>query len=494
MPSTTSALAHVLALSRLRDDDVTWRLLRADNGPVVVAVLGELLGGDERRLSASEFTGRLDDELDALRGHGFALPKNAQGYTTDWREAGYLIRRPSPEARGETYELSAGALAAIRILDGLAEPRQTATESRLSSIQAQLERLAIDTDPDATRRLETLHEQRDAIDEQIERIGAGDLDAYLLDDERAVERVNDILAQVSELPSDFARVRGAFEGLNRTLRERIVESGPTQGHVLDEVFRGVDLISESEHGRSFAAFSALVLDPERGAAFDADVERVLDRSFASKLTASERRALRRFMRSLTELSGEIHDVITGFARGLRRFVQSQDFQRDRVLRRVIEDALGAAVGTAAAVPPYQQTRLALELSSIETASAGAIELHNPGSFDATRPIIANEPELVDLEALKAIARETEIDFDELTGNINVELLRAEIVTVAGVLARHTATQGVASVVGLIALAESFGERVEGETETVTWTGRGAADIDVEREALIPSYRFTRRIA
>jgi len=63
-----------------------------------------------------------------------------------------------------------------------------------------------------------------------------------------------------------------------------------------------------------------------------------------------------------------------------------------------------------------------------------------------------------------------------------------------------ATQGVASVVGLIALAEASGERIEGESEPVTWRGRSVATAagrptaEVERMALIPHYRFTRRIS
>lgn len=503
MATTSGALARVLALAKLRDDDVSWRLLRADNAPVIAGVLGDLLGGDARRMPAAEFFGHLDDELDELRAHGYSLPKNAQGYATDWRDAGFLIRRPSLDARGETFELSAGALAAIRTLDSLAAPRQTATESRLASIAAQLERLATDTDPDATRRLEQLHAQRDGIDAQIERIGAGDLDAYLIDDERALERARDILSQVAEMPSDFARVRAEFEQLNRMLRERIVESGPSQRHVLDEVFRGVDVIGDSEHGRSFAAFSALVLDPSRGAAFDADVDRVLDRTFADKLAAVDRRTLRRFMRTLSELSVEIQGVVTGFAKGLRRYVQSQDFQRDRMLRSALHDALGTAVAASARVPPYAPTGVHLELSSVAVSSIGAIELHNPGALDASTPIVANEPDIVDLAVLKAIARETEIDFDELTKNVDRVLKARREASIADVLDRFPASQGVASVVGLIALAEEFGECDESHVETVSWQGRsrhaGRATVPageasgIQRSARIPVYRFTRRV-
>ena len=498
MAAPSGARARVLALAKLREQDAAWRLLRADNAPVVAGLLGSLLGGDERRLAASDLIERLDIELDELRAHGLVLPRSAQGYAAEWREAGFLVRRPAEEARGETYELSAGALVAIRTLDGFSEPRQTATESRLASIAAQVEQLAVETDPDATRRLEQLSAQRDRLDAQIERIGTGELD--LLDEDRAIERARDILAQVAEVPSDFARVRAEFEQLNRMLRERIVESGESQRHVLDDVFRGVDLINESDEGRSFQAFSALVLDPARGAAFDDDIERVLDRGFASRLSATDRRNLRRFLATLKAHSSEIHGVVTGFARGLRRYVQSQDFQRDRVLRGLIRDALAAAVPASAEVPPYRETRATLALSTVHVSSVAAIRLHNPADFDASEPIETNESDTVDYEALKLLARETEIDFDELARNVNDVLLELPSCTISQVLDRFPATQGVASVVGLIALGAAQGVRSEssepgrphesGASETITWAG---TDGD-RRRARIPLYRFTGRVA
>lgn len=481
-----SALSQTHALTQLVETDATWRLLRADNAPVIAALISEHLGGEARRLPTDELHERIDHDLDALRAHGFTLPQSGQGYCAEWRRAGFLTRRPAEEARGETYELAPGALAAIRFLEQLAAPRPTITESRLASIGMQLGQLAIETDPDASRRLEQLHAQRDRIDAQIERIHAGDLDT--LDAARALERVRDILAQAEEIPSDFARVRAEFEKLNRDLRARIVESDATQRTVLDEVFRGVDLIGESDEGRSFAGFSALVLDPAVGSAFDDDISRVLDRDFAGELSAAQRRYLRRFTGTLKEHSGEIHAVITAFARGLRRYVQSQDYQRDRVLRGLLRTSLAAGVDASVRTKPYQPTSLRLDLSAVALGSVGGIRLHDPAELDASAPIVEHTAGTADLETLRALARATEIDFAELVDNVNAVLSEVEQCTVREVLQRHPASQGVASVVGLLTLAANQGT-APGGVETVRWNGADRA----AREADIPIYRFTGRL-
>jgi len=119
---------------------------------------------------------------------------------------------------------------------------------------------------------------------------------------------------------------------------------------------------------------------------------------------------------------------------------------------------------------------------------GAIRLHDPADLDASAPITEHVAGTADLEALRALARATEIDFAELIENVNDVLAEVEQCTVREVLERHPASQGVASVVGLLTLAANQGTTVAG-IETVRWQG---AD-EMARAADIPIYRFTGRL-
>lgn len=132
------AVAQVLELAQLAERDAAWKLLRADSAPVVAGLLGTHLGGDERRVDAEELYERIDADLERLRAQGLILPLTAKGYCGEWRSAGFLVRRPSSEARGETLELSPDAIAGIRFLLGRAAPRSSVTESRLASLAARI--------------------------------------------------------------------------------------------------------------------------------------------------------------------------------------------------------------------------------------------------------------------------------------------------------------------------------------------------------------------
>jgi len=472
----------------VRAEDVGWDLFRANHAALIAGLLGTHLADEHRRLPDVELYELLDADLDSLRDAGMQFSKTAQGYCADWRAAGYLIRRPLPGARGESLELSPGALNAITVLRQLAAPRQSVTESRLQSVASQLSRLAADTDPDSGRRLARLESERSRIDAEIERVRAGDID--VLDDQRALERVRDILAQAQEMPSDFARVRAEFDELNRRLREWVLDSEASQRPVLDDVFRGVDLIAESDEGKTFAAFSALVLDPDLGNDFDDSLNQLLARAFAAKLSGADRQFLRRFIPMLKGHAVEIHAVMTNFARGLRRYVQTQEYQRDRVLRQRLREVLNQALEVKEHVRPYADTGLQLELSAVAINSVGNLRLHDPSEFDASEEVLSNEATLIDLEALRRIARETEIDFAELIDAVDDAVEALGPCSVGQVLELHPATQGVASVVGLLALAVSHGLVQTANAEELAWRGTDG----VPRSARVVVHRFVAPIA
>ncbi|TRW45736.1 DUF3375 domain-containing protein [Georgenia yuyongxinii] len=493
-------LSAALAARRLAEDSSAWSLLRATNAPVAVAVLGAHLAGETRRVPAPVLHEAVEGDLEDLRAHGFELPRTGVQYCSDWLAAGYLVRRPG-ESREEHYELSDGALAAIRFVEQLADPRPSVTESRLATIVERIHRLAVDTDPDVTRRIAALTAERDRIDIQIAALTAGDVEE--LPEERAIERALDILSLAAEIPEDFARVRSSLEQLNRDLRRQLVEDPESRGTVLDDVFRGVDLLADSDAGRSFSAFYALVLDAERAATFEDEVDELVRRQFARRLTREQTSALSRMLHDLQDAGSEIHQVMTSFSRSLRRFVQSEELAEDRRVHRLVREALADAGALAGTVAPYRATGLDLSLTAVTASQISAMRLHNPADSETTEDVAPAPHELADLETLRALVRASEIDLAELTGNVNEVLAGRGPATIAEILAERPATQGVASVVGLLVLAEAHATRTrEGRAEHVTWSVAMAEEPAREpvtadhtlRGATIPEYLFEKEIA
>lgn len=476
-------LHTALAADRLTVDSPAWVLLRSRNAAATVALLGEHLGGEERRIAAPELFERLEHDLATLREHDFDMPRPAQAYCADWVADGILVRRAVEGSRDETYELSQGALVAIRFVLQLIEPRPSVTQSRLTTIIDRVHALTVASDPDAVSRLTALRARRDEIDAQIAEVEAGSY--AVLERERALEQALDILALADELPADFVRVRGEFERINRELRARLIEDVSSRGTVLDDVFRGVDHIAESEAGRSFEGFFSLILDNEQVTAFEDDVADLLARDFAEGLSPRQVRLLRRLLPGLQDASREIHDVMTAFSRSLRRFVQSEELVEHREIHRLLREAQRDALSLIGQLRPFDRTGFDLDLSSVPIDSVATLAPHDPSDHRSTYDVSATGQLLeVDWGSLVRAAREAEIDLRELRGNINETISRRGAVTLVEVLDDHPATQGVASVVGLLVLADEHATPLEG-LEDVGWL----APSGVRRAGRVPRRLF-----
>ena len=166
----------IASYQRLRGQPL-WRLLAADNGPIVLGLLQTHLLEANQSLPASILCERLTRDIEDLRARGEDLPQTAQAYVADWLAKGYLTRQFPSGASEEEYELSTAATQAIRLVSALIEPRASATESRLATVIQQLVRLAEETDIDPRSRIATLMAERERLDRDIDAIREGRLTA-----------------------------------------------------------------------------------------------------------------------------------------------------------------------------------------------------------------------------------------------------------------------------------------------------------------------------
>jgi hypothetical protein len=432
------------------------------------------------------FQDRIARNLDELRAEGVAgLPQSAQAYIAQWLAAGYIERRLPAGAAEEQYELSSATITAIRFVASLIEPRTAATESRLAAVIQQLTQVAEETDVDPRTRVARLLAERDRIDREIDRVRKGRVKP--LSDAQALERIREIIALADDLVADFQSVRERFEQLNRELRQQLMDSERSRGEVLSALFAGVDLIGESEAGRTFAAFWRLLTDPERSEALEQALDQVLARDVARQLEPRERRFLLRLTRSLLEQGGTVHEVLQSFARSLKNFVQNREYLHQRRLSQSLRESQSAALALKETVKITEHIGYTLQLSSSHVRSLSQWKLYDPALDQLAGGMEKGEVGLLDLETVGAMIAQSEIDFSALRANVRTLLAERPRASIAEVMGRFPATQGLGSVVGYLALGSKHGERAGQERQTVSWLGQ-----DEElRVASIPVIYFLR---
>jgi hypothetical protein len=451
---------------------------------VVVALLQHVLLTSDKVLPASILYERLGRALDELRAGGEDLPQAAQAYVANWLAHGWLVRRLAPGAHEEDFELSAEAMAAVRFVTSLLKRRTLATESRLAMVQRLVLELVEKSDANPETRVEALLAERDRLDREIEAVRGGSVGA--LAEDRALERAREVIALTDELAADFRRVRDDFDQLNRGLRQRLVEHEGSRGEVLEALFAGVDVIGQSDAGRTFAAFWRLLTDPEQSEALGEALEVLVSRTFAKRLDARERKFMLNLTHLLGDEGGSVHDVLQNFARSLKSFVQSREFLEQRRLHSLLTRATRAALSARDAVGPTRDIGYELTLTSSRIRSLSQWSLYDPAQRMADGAMRDADATSIDLEWIGELVRQSEIDFRTLRRHLHELLAERARVSIGEALARFPAEQGLGSVVGYVALGVKHGELMPG-VETVSWLGKD----DTHRKAKVPSIHFAR---
>lgn len=477
--SSLRLVAHYEAVRR----QPLGQLLAAANGPVVMALLETLWQGQPRSLPASLVEERLTRELTLLKNDGYDLPQSAANYLYDWLKHGWLERHLRHGATEEEYQLSSHTAQALRFMQTQLKHRSVATESRLANVITQLRQLADETNDDQAARLAHLEAERDRVLAEIEQVQRGHVKT--LSEGQALERLREVLALSEELTHDFHRVRDAFAQLNRKLRADILENEGSRGEVLESLFAGVDLIGNSEEGRTFKAFWRLLTSPDQSASLLEALDSVTSRPFARRLDPAERRFLYHFTDHLMTEGSQIHEVQLQFASSLKTFVQSRAFLEHRRIQDLLRQAQKAALELKETLSPTKTLPFALPSSLGEFRSPSQWRLHDPALHTLAAPLDTPTFDPLDLSQVGELVRQSDIDFPALKQQIRTLLTQRDQVTIHDVLQAYPASQGLGSVIGLVSLATRHAVPVPNATELIHWQDKAGTP----RHATLPVFYF-----
>lgn len=456
-----SSARELTARYRTLRDAPMWRLLASQQGPLVIGILQALLYEEERTLPGSVFLERLaplwaEAMLEAVS------PEDARALAARFVREGYLVTRLPAGVLEEQYELTAGALEAIRILSRALTRRSGPSESRLEMLAHAVVKLAQDADPDPARRIEQLEAEKRRIDEEIAAVKAGA--RTVLGKDAAQARTGDILELFAELLNDFRSVREEFDRLNLDLRERIMTSEGSRGDVLERFFAGYDEIAQSEAGLAFTGFYRLLTNESASAEMEAALERITQQPFYGELSLRERRTLAQLRSELLSRSMDTHDVMRRLAQSLRQFVESREYVEERRMGQLLREARAAAA--AAREDAHQRkTFLELVLPNADIHSPTQYELDDPSVDVENYDVSVAPPPEIDREALAQRIRFAEINYGELRLAVVEALGLAKMegrgkVSVSEVWSHVPNHQGLGSIVGLLTLAARYGEAAE----------------------------------
>ena len=478
-------------LDALRTSHPAWRLLRAENGPLIASVLHRVfLKSNVRQISEADLARHLDDDLFRLRREfgDDRFPKAARAYLTDWADdkSGWLRKRYVAGTDEPQYDLTPAAEAALAFLASLGGRAFIGTESRLRTGFDLLRTLVNDTETDVGVRKAELLRRRAEIDSEVARLDAGHVP--ILDDAVVRDRFHLIVETAQSLLSDFRAVEENFRRLDRDARVRISTWGGSKGELLERIFGDRDAISESDQGRSFRAFYDLLMSTDRQDELTGLLERML--ALEAIRRAKPDRRIRRVHYDWLIAAEATQQTVAKLSAELRRYLDDKAWLENRRIMQLLREIEARAHDIAE--DPLSQAAMGDGFMDIDAMAPDiALPMDRPLYTPPHRPVIADANarlarEEVPAEALFDLVH---VDRPRLEGHIRRSLQRRDQVTLTEIVSEHPLELGLAELVAYLAIASENDASLIDDTlrDAIAWTD----PLGVRRQAVMPKIIFVR---
>ncbi len=462
--------------NRLKAEHAAWRLLRADNAPLILAFVSEVFR-EESEVAFGRARVVLDSELNRLRDEGRDLDKSAGTYLREWLQAGWLRELDDQLTCTDACDV------ALHFCQSLEQREVNASASHLRIVQDAVNQLAVDLSPNPQERITLLEHKKAALQREIDNLTAGVVHELSRAEQR--ERIREIYQLAAVLTGDFRRVEDEIRSFDQNLRVQMIESGGSRGEVIMALLDKEQMLAESDSGRAFDGFFQLLCDQNRSVEFREQLRSILGRPAAHHLSNEEARFLAHLVRELTRESKRVFQVRRRTEESLRAYIESGAHLENRAVERLLRQLEQIAVRFNGSNINLE-TSLPLELptGSVKISSIDSIRLRVPEEQLDTRNIQAQEnrsnPSGLMLDCLESV------QIIEVAGRMRDTLRQDGPMTVAVMIEQHGIDAGLEELIAYLRVAKNVGAaHLEGK-EQITVKDRTGTYI----RAAIPCYQLS----
>ena len=438
-------------LVSLKKNHPAWRLLGADNGPMIASFLQRcFIEPNIRTVARQQLASQLDDHLYQL--HATAgdvlFPKAAAAYLDDWAadDRGWL-RKYYPVGQDEPhYDLTASTETALTWLQSLGQRSFIGTESRLMTVFDLLHQIIEGSELNPRTRIAELQKKKAEIDAEIEQVRNGRID--LMEPTQVRERFLQMSVTARQLLSDFRAVDQNFRALDRTVREQVSTWDGSKGALLEEIFGKRDLIADTDEGKSFRAFWDLLMSPSRQDELSALLARVMALPSVKELGPDAR--LQRIHYDWLEAGEVTQRTVARLSEQLRHYLDDQAWLENRRIMQLVRDIEQRALRLRGTIPDAAF----IDIDDPAPALGLPMErtLYNP-PFKPRIVQQAIDTSVADIPA-DALFEQVYVDQLRLASNIRRALQSRSQISLGTLLGDYPLEQGLAELATYLKLATS----------------------------------------
>jgi hypothetical protein len=459
---------------RLFQESAAWKLLRADNAPVILAFIADLFS-DESEVAFGRARVALEAELARCREEGIWETETTAGaYLNQWIRSGWLREMDDKLTKTDAGEV------ALRFCQGLDQRNTGTTASHLRIVQEAVRDLAVAVSPNADERIALLEHKKAELQREIDALKAGVV--IQLSEIQQRERIREIYQLASVLTGDFRRVEDEIRELDQNIRIQMIEEGVKRGDILLAVMEKEALLAETDAGSAFEGFFQLLCDQNRSTEFKDQLRSILNRPVAEQLTQQQHQFLSRLMRELSHESERVFHIRRRTEEGLRAYIESGAAMENRAVDQLLHQLERIAVDLKdAGIDSKIATTLSLPVGPIKITSPENLRLRAADEKLDTSNVEAHInsriPNSVMLDCLDAV------QMKEIAMRARNILFKHGPMTIAAIAASQPLKSGLEELVSYLRVARSVGAvNLDGKESIEFWDKQG-----VRLKATIPKY-------
>ncbi len=461
---------------RLKSEHAAWRLLRADNAPLMLSFVSELFR-EESEIPFGQARVALQSELDRLMDEGREVGKAAGAYLREWIQAGWLRELDGRLTCTDACDV------ALRFCQSLEQRDVNASASHLRIVQDAVTQLAVELSPNPKERIALLEHKKAMLQREIDNLTAGVI--HELSEAEQRERIREIYQLASVLTGDFRRVEDEIRLLDQELRVQMIESGGSRGEVILALLEKEQILAESDAGRAFDGFFQLLCDQHRSIELREQLRSILARPAAQHLSAEEARFLGHLVRELTRESKRVFQVRRRTEENLRAYIESGAHMENRAVERLLRQLEQLAVR-------FNERDFHLEKATSLVLPSGSVRIRSIESMRLRVPEEQLDTCSIQVQVNHSRPSDSMLDcletvqIMEVAGKMRDTLCQEGPMTVAMLIQQHAIEAGLEELVAYLRVARNVGGAHLEEREWVIVKDRKGTSI----RASIPCYSLS----
>jgi len=454
-------------LELLRKKNLAWRLLASPQATLVTAFLyKEFIAENRRQIAEPELISRLENFIYLLnQGRSEALfPRSGREYLDEWAndDHGWLRKFYPPGQDEPHFDVTSLAQKAIEWLLSLRQQAFIGTESRLITVFEILHQIVERSETDPQLRLAELERRKAEIEQEIIRVENGKVE--LLDETQIKERFWQAMTTAREILADFRAVEQNFRDLDRGMRERIATWAKGKGELLEAIFQEQDGISQSEQGKSFAAFWKFLMSSSYQDDFKNTLERVLNLRPVQEMRMS--RNIRHIHHDWINEGAHVQETVAVLSQQLRRYVDENFLEEERRINQIMREIEGKAIFVRNSPPKEWEMEIEGVIPEI------LLPLDRPLFSPPQRPEIRDDTIEAGMEDVpaEALFSQVYVDKEKLKDQISYMLQTQDRITLSQVITHYPLELGLSELVTYLVIASESTQAVfhSEDQEEVSW--------------------------